>query len=197
MTMNNNCFICCVEQESSTMCVLSRCSHSGCRECLKKWMEILELRSDDGSTPECPFCRKDVAKEDVLAILGRPFRTESSKEMPLGRHSADNNDDDIDELTQQWMREHTKSCPGCRVYIEKSTGCNRMKCLCGTRFCYGCGRARGRESGPERCTCGARNEFCGRCGCGHGRAAYRRRCYCYFRDMVIVDWTRTPRNTAS
>ncbi|KAJ4842244.1 hypothetical protein Tsubulata_046560 [Turnera subulata] len=34
-----------------------------------------------------------------------------------------------------------KRCPVCRVYVEKTEGCNHMKCRCKTSFCYRCGCA--------------------------------------------------------
>uniref|UniRef100_A0ACD5VJA1 Uncharacterized protein n=1 Tax=Avena sativa TaxID=4498 RepID=A0ACD5VJA1_AVESA len=34
---------------------------------------------------------------------------------------------------QSWQR-----CPKCRMYVEKSEGCNYIKCRCGHSFCYRC-----------------------------------------------------------
>ncbi|XP_048554463.1 E3 ubiquitin-protein ligase RNF144A-like [Triticum urartu] len=34
---------------------------------------------------------------------------------------------------QRWQR-----CPKCRMYVEKSEGCNYIKCRCGSSFCYRC-----------------------------------------------------------
>lgn len=31
-----------------------------------------------------------------------------------------------------------KRCPNCGFYVEKSQGCNYMKCRCGLAFCYNC-----------------------------------------------------------
>jgi hypothetical protein len=31
-----------------------------------------------------------------------------------------------------------KRCPACRMFIEKTEGCNHMTCLCGHQFCFIC-----------------------------------------------------------
>ncbi|KAE8735269.1 putative zinc ion binding protein [Hibiscus syriacus] len=36
-------------------------------------------------------------------------------------------------------RKSWKRCPHCKNYVEKSSGCNYMKCKCGKAFCYDCG----------------------------------------------------------
>ena len=33
-----------------------------------------------------------------------------------------------------------KICPKCGVWVEKTKGCNHMKCRCGNHFCYKCGK---------------------------------------------------------
>lgn len=44
-------------------------------------------------------------------------------------------------LTQQWIGDHCKKCPGCRVNIEKAAGCNKMTCSkCGLLFCWHCNK---------------------------------------------------------
>ncbi|KAJ1442641.1 hypothetical protein B484DRAFT_442067 [Ochromonadaceae sp. CCMP2298] len=35
----------------------------------------------------------------------------------------------------------SKPCPGCRIPVMKSGGCNHMKCQCGVAFCWLCGAA--------------------------------------------------------
>jgi len=34
-----------------------------------------------------------------------------------------------------------KSCPKCRIKIDKFEGCNKVTCRCGCVFCYVCGKA--------------------------------------------------------
>ena len=35
---------------------------------------------------------------------------------------------------------HYKICPVCKIWVEKTKGCNNMKCRCGNNFCYKCGK---------------------------------------------------------
>ena len=52
-----------------------------------------------------------------------------------------------DRHFKKWTKEHSHSgiancqkCPFCRVYIQRSTGCDHMTCnRCDTHFCYKCG----------------------------------------------------------
>ncbi|KAL9654247.1 hypothetical protein ABK040_010279 [Willaertia magna] len=48
-----------------------------------------------------------------------------------------------DELFKQWIQEEgAKTCPNCGIVIQKTRGCNSMKCSnCKTKFCYFCGKA--------------------------------------------------------
>jgi len=32
-----------------------------------------------------------------------------------------------------------KMCPKCKYWVEKTRGCNHMRCRCGADFCYLCG----------------------------------------------------------
>ena len=98
-------------------------------------------------SPACPFCRITSSGTDVLAILGRMFqRREAISGDP-------NEEEEIDELTQSWLNEHTKVCQGCGSRVEKSYGCSHMECLCGYRFCYSCGSPGG------FCSCGLSRGF--------------------------------------
>jgi len=32
-----------------------------------------------------------------------------------------------------------KQCPKCKIWVQKSHGCDHMRCQCGMHFCYSCG----------------------------------------------------------
>lgn len=44
-----------------------------------------------------------------------------------------------EHATDNWIRQNTRRCPGCRTSIQRSDGCNYMTCKCGTDFCWNCG----------------------------------------------------------
>jgi len=48
----------------------------------------------------------------------------------------------VDEsMSEEWIKENSKSCPRCRMGIEKNDGCNKMSCSkCGAYFCWLCMR---------------------------------------------------------
>mmetsp|Transcript_16647 Transcript_16647/g.21427 ORF Transcript_16647/g.21427 Transcript_16647/m.21427 type:complete len:478 (-) Transcript_16647:164-1597(-) len=119
----------CLEESASQ--VLSNCNHNGCKSCLTKWIER-EEKSGQTNTSTCPFCRIAINAGDVFSITGRSFQ-------PRRRTTNEVNEDEIDELTLQWLHENTVVCEGCGSSIEKESGCDLIECLCGWRFCYSCG----------------------------------------------------------
>ena len=127
------CKLCYEESASaSSSVVLSNCHHHSCKSCLVKWIEKAES-SGKTTPPTCPFCRLAINEDDVFAILGRSFqpRQRATKETHF--------EDEIDDLTLEWLNEHTVLCQGCGSHVEKESGCDLIECLCGWRFCYSCG----------------------------------------------------------
>ena len=47
------------------------------------------------------------------------------------------------DLAETFQRLQYKKCPFCGFWVEKTVGCNHMRCSCGKDFCYGCGAAYG------------------------------------------------------
>ncbi|KAG9413981.1 E3 ubiquitin-protein ligase rnf19b [Aphanomyces cochlioides] len=46
-----------------------------------------------------------------------------------------------EKLNQAMISQISKPCPGCQTPVEKSGGCNQMKCItCGVNFCWLCGK---------------------------------------------------------
>lgn len=124
---------------------LSTCQHRSCKSCMVKWIEREEAAGQN-ALPTCPFCRSIIDSEDVIAILGRPFE-------PKQATVHDSNDAQTDELTLQWMQEHTVTCGVCGSRIEKESGCDKIECLCGYRFCFSCGAAN------AACSCNPGHRF--------------------------------------
>lgn len=133
-TMKENlCAICC-EENKPDLISLDQCSHTSCQGCLAQWIEKVESTGQT-DLPGCPFCRVPLTLEETNEILGRPFQRASAMGAALGGA-----DEEMDDLTRQWLNEQTKPCPRCGAWIEKiEGGCDMMECLCGYRWCYGCG----------------------------------------------------------
>ena len=60
-----------------------------------------------------------------------------------------------EEKNSEWIINNTTICPQCRMNVEKSIGCNYIKCVCGCEFCYACSGYwddfhKGGRSCPER-----------------------------------------------
>jgi hypothetical protein len=47
-----------------------------------------------------------------------------------------------------------KACPRCSVWVSRESGCDAMRCLCGTKFCFRCGARTGNGPGGRGdCSC--------------------------------------------
>eukprot|EP00047_Mylnosiga_fluctuans_P020253 m.90154 g.90154 ORF g.90154 m.90154 type:complete len:491 (+) comp8448_c0_seq1:69-1541(+) len=47
----------------------------------------------------------------------------------------------VELMNLKTIKETSKPCPSCGEAVQKSEGCNKMTCRCGTYFCYACGVA--------------------------------------------------------
>jgi len=46
-----------------------------------------------------------------------------------------------ERLNEQWaLTAGVKRCPSCRVFVQKTEGCNHMTCHCGVHFCWICSK---------------------------------------------------------
>mmetsp|Transcript_39516 Transcript_39516/g.85222 ORF Transcript_39516/g.85222 Transcript_39516/m.85222 type:complete len:355 (+) Transcript_39516:38-1102(+) len=124
------CSMCCDHVSADESIILQACSHQGCKACKTKWIKIQE-ESGQSTAPTCPFCRADIDNDDVVTVLGRPFKQREAIARPT--------DEEIDELTLQWFNDQTTLCPGCGSRVQKVDGCDHMTCLCGCEFCFECG----------------------------------------------------------
>ena len=121
---------------------LSCCSrNSTCKPCLEQWFTCCEISGR--SVPTCPECRIAVSLEETESILGRPYVPAVGLEEVTSQT--------MDELTEFWMSENTRTCGGCGAPIQKDGGCNEMMCLCGYSFCWHCNQQVSRTLGY--CTC--------------------------------------------
>ena len=68
------------------------------------------------------------------------------------RKQIDSGRFDSEVLTVQWVVRHSRPCPSCRYPIERSSGCNHVRCIqCQYYFCWMCGGL-GNECMAYSCT---------------------------------------------
>jgi len=49
------------------------------------------------------------------------------------------NPEEQERLNEKWAQASgAKRCPSCRVWIQKTTGCNHISCRCGAHVCWTC-----------------------------------------------------------
>lgn len=127
----------------------ARAPNSGpkiCRDCTSRW---IDAQLDTGTIElRCPGegCRQVLEKADVVlhstsAQLYRYNRLKSNqlREQATGQAAIGCPLSGVDREITAWMVNNTMQCPGCFQLVERSYGCNHIRCSCGTDFCYRCG----------------------------------------------------------
>ncbi|KAI3430203.1 RING-type domain-containing protein [Psidium guajava] len=92
---------------------------------------------------ECPSCR-------------RPGCFQCASKWVEGHRCRGRHDVDISLLKRLADRKKWAQCPNCHILVERSGGCDRIYCRCGTKFCYRCGCVWKRGYG---CLCERRTEW--------------------------------------
>jgi hypothetical protein len=98
---------------------------------------------------ECDEC------ETVFCCQCGELYTKDHKRMKCGPYKKWKQSHDEETIAMaQWKeanRGKLKKCPGCRRDVEKTEGCNEMKCTnCGIKFCWGCKKPIDKQN---RCGC--------------------------------------------
>eukprot|EP00117_Sycon_ciliatum_P037079 scpid8300/ scgid0717/ E3 ubiquitin-protein ligase RNF14; Androgen receptor-associated protein 54; Protein Triad2; RING finger protein 14 len=118
----------------------AHCYYNFCRECGEAWHQG-ECFSDFHDSQDRKKKKKrkkngprdgksDSSSEEEISGVSKDMRREMMRRKRAERES------------KQYMKT-ARRCPGCRVPVEKSEGCNKMTCCqCRATFCYICG-ARG------------------------------------------------------
>lgn len=109
-----------------------RCGFSFCVFCKRTW---------HGPINTCPIAQFDGLVQEYLGTAeGSLARKRLEQQLGrvnirrlLGRYEEE-------KANLQWLDASTMKCPGCQCHVEKSMGCNHMKCWkCLEHFCYRCG----------------------------------------------------------
>src|SRR6266550_1224045 len=83
----------------------------------------------DAVVSTCPSC--------TLSLCTACHKPEHSGMTCAERRAQDPSEHDA--LNSQWASSHgAKKCPVCQVWIQKTDGCNHVKCRCGAHICWLC-----------------------------------------------------------
>ena len=118
------CNIATIAEENCAMC--SKCRFAFCSRCLEAW----HGGSKCGNVAKkLQSLRKRASKYGVTA-------GEASLSIAAEIESLENQLKNLN-----FIKQSTTRCPKCGHGVEKSSGCNKMKCsVCATYFCYLCGK---------------------------------------------------------
>ncbi|KAL1762419.1 RWD domain-containing protein [Schizophyllum commune] len=116
------------------------CSFCFCAFCKRTW---------HGPITHCPISVSEKIVREYLELPeGSPERTALERKYGKGTITKLVATWENELANQKWIQDSTMACPGCRVNVEKSLGCNHMTCSkCSQHFCYRCG-ARLRPENP-------------------------------------------------
>ncbi|KAE8766365.1 putative E3 ubiquitin-protein ligase [Hordeum vulgare] len=133
-----DCAICMETVPGTLKFSVGSCGHAFCSGCVGQECSA-PLLADDGKAgaaaiaeAECPHCHRM-----FCARCATPWHTGVGcrEFQELGQDERGREDLLLRSLAGRlrWQR-----CPKCRMYVEKSEGCNNIQCRCGSRFCYRC-----------------------------------------------------------
>ena len=102
---------------------ISCCPHPGC--------QYMFYYEKDDIFFNCPMCNHKYCLK-CKTDWHEKFTCEENRKLT-----------NVDELDKQFYAfvkgAKYKQCPFCKVWVEKTIGCNHMRCKCGKDFCYFCG----------------------------------------------------------
>lgn len=130
------------EDLDEKLVVCPKCKYAFCNDCRKSYharFKICTKISEDAKYLGIPV--EDLENYPLLPSESHEKKILNAK---YGRNVILRAIDEykMDQLFQQLIREGTdvRECPGCHAVIEKTEGCNKMKCSeCKTSFCFNCG----------------------------------------------------------
>lgn len=112
-----------------------KCDHEFCRGCLVNW--ITASISDRNVQIRCPEdgCAFVFSGDDIKRIAGE---TIYKKFTAIGNENYQARIREVasDPNMAAWIEKNTRVCPNCHVIIERSAGCNSMRCPCGSTFSW-------------------------------------------------------------
>ena len=115
-----------------------KCHFVFCFDCLHAWHGYNNKCGKKVTISRCII-------EEYINDTDTSIERKRELEVKYGRRvlELEANDYIADEMLNLAIEEegsNLQRCPKCRVVVERSEGCNKMKCgVCGTLFCFICG----------------------------------------------------------
>ena len=76
----------------------------------------------------CPLCKKSYCLK---------CKTEWHANKTCQEYQSEKSKTENDIKFEEYVKGNNfKQCPNCKRWVEKTIGCNHIKCRCGTHFCY-------------------------------------------------------------
>ena len=112
-----------------------KCDHEFCMGCLVDW--ITASVSNRNVQIRCPEegCTFVFSGDDVKRIAGEAVYKQFTA-IGNENHQAWICEVASDPKMAAWIEMNTRVCPNCHVIIERSAGCNSMRCPCGSTFSW-------------------------------------------------------------
>lgn len=131
-----NCTCCLVELANERLRRPLPCGHLYCLHCIttRAGMGV----RDRGLLP-AHCCRKEFPIEYVKEAL-TPVDFEQYVRFLQEKHWTTLDLDSDREYAHSVKHNGCVQCPGCGVGVQRTSGCNRMRCHNSHEFCYGCGK---------------------------------------------------------
>lgn len=129
----------CVKDDlNDSMIECQNCEYVFCFDCLHSWHGYT---NKCGKKVEMP---RDII-EEYMQLMGTDSERKRSLEAKYGKKIIEHEAKDY--LAEQMLDSavaaegsNLQRCPKCRTVVQRSEGCNKMKCaICDTMFCYLCG----------------------------------------------------------
>lgn len=112
------------------------CGHTFCHGCLLTHVKTSAAARHGAS---CPLCREEIQEEELIAL---GTATPDEVPPPPPPHEGDGVPESREErrahrrLMRAARRAHLKLCPACGAMIERTEGCDHMRCRCGCHFSW-------------------------------------------------------------
>lgn len=135
------CDVWCVKEDlNDPMVQCKRCDFTFCFDCLHSWHGYNNKCGKKVTIPKDVIEEYiDVMENSSLDERRRALEVKYGKKI-LEVEVSDYLADQMLDLAIEEEGSNLQRCPQCRLVVQRSEGCNKMKCaICGTLFCYICG----------------------------------------------------------